>query len=89
MRDKLDGNRTGLVVGLFFSGLHAIWLILVLFGFGQHYLNWTSKLHMLSSFVSVTNFDWIVALQLLVSMFAVGYGAGWVLTWAHNLVYKK
>lgn len=89
MRDKLDGNRTALVFGLFLVGVHVLWALMVLLGLGQKYLDWMFNLHMLSNPITVMTFSWGSAITLLIAVFIVGYILGWVFTWAHNLIHKK
>jgi len=89
MKDKLDGNRTGLVVGFFMAGVHLVWSLTVLAGMAQKYMDWMFSLHMMTNPITVTTFGWGTALMLIVVTFVVGYILGWIFTWAHNSVHKK
>jgi hypothetical protein len=85
---KLDANRVGLVLGLFIAGLHFLWSILVVIGWGQMLLNFVFWLHMLSNPYQVAPFDLAAAVSLLVIAFLVGYVIGWIFSSLWNKLHK-
>ena len=87
----LDKNKTGITLGIFFAVVHAAWALLVLIvpGILQSSLNWIFRLHFLQPIWSITTFNLLYALGLIIVTFIVGYILGWVFAWAHNLHHKK
>ncbi|MFH0905560.1 MAG: hypothetical protein V1826_02460 [bacterium] len=89
MKDKLDGGRVGLVLGLFMVAVHLIWAIMVIAGLAQQWIDWMLGLHMLNNPLTVGAFSWGTTIMLLIVVFVVGYILGWIFAWVHNSVHKK
>lgn len=88
---KLSTNKIGLAVGLFFAVLHALWslFIAVIPGQVQAYLDWATGLHAIQPFITITQFNLLNAVVLVIMTFVVGYIIGFVYAWCHNMFYKK
>ena len=77
-------NKTGLALGVFFAVVHALWLLAVLMGVGQWYLDFVFGLHILSNPFAVLNFSWGSAIGLLIVTFVSGYVFGAIFAWVWN-----
>lgn len=88
---KLDKNQVGLIVGIFFAVLHAVWalVIAVIPGTLQSFLNWVFELHFLEPIWTITAFNLVNALFLVVVTFVCGYIFGWVFAAIWNQLAKK
>ncbi|MCX6820592.1 MAG: hypothetical protein NT016_01435 [Candidatus Aenigmarchaeota archaeon] len=80
IKDKLDKHQTGLVVGVFLGGAHALWalMVAVMPGILQQFLDWMFVLHSLRPYWIITTFDLANAVMLVVMTFVIGYAMGWV-----------
>lgn len=85
---KLNLGRTALVVGLFVSLMHLVWMLVVYFGLAQWYLDWILGLHLVSNPFKVLPFSFGTALTLVIFTFVVGYIAGWVFAIMWNRLVK-
>jgi len=85
---KLKGHKLALVVGLFLSAVHVIWalMIAIMRGVLQNWLNWIFDVHFLVPYWTLTQFNFLGALQLAIFTFAIGYGATWLFVWLWNLL---
>ena len=83
MKDKINVNRLGLVLGSFFALFHLVWILLVLSGFAKQFLDYALSLHFMSDVYSIGAFSFGTAAMLLVFTFASGYvfGAVFALVW--------
>ena len=86
--NKLDMNRTGLVVGSLMGVIHLAWVILVGLGGAQGFMDWIFRLHMITPPYQVLPFDLGSAVTLLVAVFVIGYAAGWVLAYIWNRIQR-
>lgn len=86
---KFKRNQVGLITGCFFASLHLLWVLLVISGLAEVYLNWIFGLHFLTNPFQVTSFNFGSAILLLVFTFAVGYILGWVFTGLWNKMVEK
>jgi len=89
MKNKIDKNHLGLVLGIFFALLHLIWVLLVLLGVGQAYIDWILPLHFIRLLVTISSFSIVSAVLLLVMAFIGGYVCGWLFAAVWNWVGKK
>lgn len=85
---ELDENKVALTLGLFVSGLHLIWSLLVISGLGQTLLDFIFWVHMISNPFKVTGFTLMQSLTLIIVTFAVGYVAGFVFAKVWNTTHK-
>jgi len=88
---KLDKNKTGLVLGLFFAIVHAVWAVLVLVipGNLQNFIDWAFNLHFLEPVYTITSFNLVNAILLLIVTFVCGYVLGWIFAAVWNKLVKK
>lgn len=88
---NMNKNKAGLVVGIFVAALHAVWafLIAVIPGTLQSFLDWVFKLHSLEPYWKITTFDFVNAIILVVLGFIFGYIFGWIFAWIYNMMSKK
>lgn len=86
---KLDIYKTAMTVGLFFSGAHVVWSLLILFGWAQPLLNFIFWAHMVENPYTVVGFDLTKTLTLIVVTFAVGFVVGKVFAWIWNKMHAK
>ena len=89
MKDKLDGNRLGMVLGTFALVLHVIWVLAVWFGFAQAWLDLIFRLHMITNPMTVVSMNWGNVIMLWIIVWIVGYVLGHIFAWVHNFVHKK
>jgi len=88
---KLNNSKTGLVLGLFFAIVHAVWALLVLIipANLQNFIDWAFKLHFLEPIYTITSFNLVNAVLLLIVTFVCGYVLGWVFAAVWNKLVKK
>lgn len=82
-------QKVALVVGLFTGGVHVVWSLLILLGWGQPLLDFIYWLHMLNDPFTVESFDITRAVLLVIVTFAVGYGGGWCFTLLWHTFHSK
>lgn len=82
-------NKPALVVSLFVAGLHALWAILVVLGIGQTVMDWIFPLHFIDSMYTVTGFNFINAILLVITAFVGGYIATSLFVWLWKAVKIK
>jgi hypothetical protein len=74
MFKKLSKNqKIALVVGKFCALIHLFWLLLVLLGIGQTYLDWIFPLHLIANPYTVMSFNLFNAVLLVITAFIGGY----------------
>lgn len=83
-------NKIGLIVGLFFAVVHAIWafFVAVMPSSLQSFLNWVFVLHSLHPYWIITAFNFLNALFLLVVTFIFGYLFGYLFAGIWNWMHK-
>jgi uncharacterized membrane protein len=87
--EKLSKAKTGLVLGLFFAVVHAVWAVLIALGVAQGLLDWASKMHMINNPNIVSGFYLGTAAGLVIMTFVVGYVCGWVFAALWNSLRKS
>lgn len=86
---KLNQHKAGFTLGLFFSGMHAVWSILVALGFAQTLMNWSLSLHMMSSnAISIAPFSLTNAVTLIIVTGIIGYVLGYAFATLWNKIHK-
>ncbi|MDP3742201.1 MAG: hypothetical protein Q8R15_02700 [Candidatus Micrarchaeota archaeon] len=73
---ELNVKKTAITLGTFAALLHAVWVVVVALGFGQAVTNWKLSMHFISLPVTVTQFDAVSAILLVVMAFIGGAVAG-------------
>ena len=81
--------KTGLVLGLFMSLMHLVWLLLAVTGVAQSMMDFIFKVHMMNNPFIVQPFDALNAAMLLVLTFVVGFIFGWIFSLLFNMLHKK
>ena len=81
--------KTGLVLGLFVSLMHLVWLLMVVTGLAQPMMDFIFKVHMMNNPFIVQQFDALNGLMLLVMTFVVGFVFGWIFSLIFNMLHKK
>lgn len=89
MKEECNKNLAGLTTGIFAAGLHALWVILVLLGVGQTYLDLIFPLHFVGNVYLVLPFSAGTAAVLVVLAFVGGYVLGWLFTALWNALATK
>ncbi len=87
--EKLSKAKTGLVLGLFFAVVHAVWAILVALGVAQGLIDWATNMHMLDNPYIVLDFSLGTAVGLVVMTFVIGCVLGWVFSALWNSLRKS
>ncbi len=86
--NKLNPSRVGLVAGSFLGLFHLGWSILVAVGIAQPLLDIIFKLHMIAPVYSVSDFNIVTAILLVVVTFVFGYIGGVVLGVLWNYLHR-
>lgn len=89
MKDRLNGHRLGLVLGTFSLIVHVIWVLAVLLGLAQAWIDTIFRLHMMRTAIMVEPINWGYAVMLWVVVWIVGYLLGQIFAWVHNFVHKR
>ena len=85
----LNPARTGFTLGTFFAGVHLLWALIVLAGWGQTFLNFIFTLHMIVPVYTVASFNLLRAVELVVLSAIVGYIVGFVFARIWNKQAKR
>lgn len=86
---KVDINKLGITLGVFFGLLHLLWGLVVLAGVAQVYLNWIFPMHFLNNVYTVNSFNALYLLVLVIMASICGYVMGLALGAIWNYVDKK
>lgn len=79
-----EPKKMGMFFGSLLALMHLGWAILVASGFAQVLYNWILALHMLSTPITVLAFDPIMAVELIIVTFIIGYVMGWIIALVWN-----
>lgn len=88
MNHSIDVRRTAITLGAFFGGVHLLWSVLVLLGWGQGLLDFVFWAHMVDMQMTVGPFDGTAALTLVVVTSLVGYAAGYAFALLWNKMHR-
>jgi len=88
---KLDKNKTGLIGGLFLAITHLIWSLLVLIipSLLQKVLDWIFEIHALNPIWTLTSFNFMNLIWLLIVTFVIGYISGWIMAVIVNYIHRR
>jgi hypothetical protein len=81
-------KKLAMTFGSLLALMHLGWAILVASGFAQALYNWILQLHMLSIPITVLAFDPVMAVELIIVTFVIGYVGGWVIALVWNYFAK-
>lgn len=88
MTRRINKNKAGLVVGLLIGLWHLTWALLVVFGVAQGVINWIFRLHFIEPAYTVTAFNLVTAVTLIVVTSVIGFVMGWLFgaiwNWLHS-----
>ena len=86
MKDEINANKLGLVLGIFFALVHFLWILLVVSGFAKQFLDYALSLHFMGEVYSIGAFNIGIAAMLLIFTFVSGYILGFVFAWIWNVI---
>jgi hypothetical protein len=85
---RINKNKTGIVVGLLIGLWHLTWSLLVAFGVAQAVINWIFRLHFIQPPYTITAFNLVTAVTLIVVTSIIGFVMGWLFgaiwNWLHS-----
>jgi K+-sensing histidine kinase KdpD len=85
---RINKNRAGIVVGSLTGLWHLIWSLLVAFGVAQAVINWVFRLHFIQPPYTITAFNVVTAVTLIVVTSVIGFVVGWLFgaiwNWLHS-----
>ena len=88
MTRRINKNKAGIVVGLVTGLWHLMWSLLVAFGAAQAVTNWIFRLHFIQPPYTITAFNVVTAVTLIVVTSMIGFVIGWVFgaiwNWLHS-----
>ncbi len=85
----LDKNTTGFIFGSLAGLAHLFWSALVGAGLAQQFLDFIYSIHFLNNPFTVSGFDIVKAITLVVVTFACGYIGGFVFAIIWNMMVVK
>ena len=86
---KINTHKSGLVGATMLGGLHVLWSVLVLLGWAQGLINFSSWAHMLKIAPVITaSFNLTAAVTVIIVASCIGYGVGYAFATVHNKVYR-
>lgn len=88
MKEKLNPNKVGLVLGVFVALIHLVWALMVAGKMAQQWLDWVMNMHFINNPITVGQFDLGTSVMLLVMTFVIGYLGGWLYALVHNWLHK-
>lgn len=86
---QLNQKKAALTVGALASGMHLVWLVLVMLNLGQWWLDFIFNLHQLNNPFVVMPLNWGTGILLLVVTFVIGYIVGWIFSKVWNYLHKN
>lgn len=85
----INKQKAAVTVGLFFSGWHIFWSLLVALGVAQALMDFILWAHMINIQFIVGPFNFTAALVLVTLTTVIGYVFGWILAflwnWLHGM----
>ncbi len=85
----LPPHKAGLALGGVFAVFHFLWALLVLLGWAQAILDWIFRLHFIQPPFLVSSFSLLLALELIIVTFVIGYGLGWIFAQVWNGLHRS
>jgi len=87
--NHLSVSKTALAVGLFLSGWHLVWSLLVALGWGQPLLDFALWAHMIHIQFVIGPFELYAALLLIIVTFLIGCALGCVFAYLWNWLHRS
>lgn len=75
--EKTNNHQTGLSLGILFTLMHGLWLIVVALDWGETFLSWWLSLHFVEDSYRIINLNLTTAILGLLAAFGTGYLIGW------------
>lgn len=85
---EISERKVALTVGLFVSGVHLVWSLLIIIGLAQPLVNFIFWAHMISNPYQITGFTPTQSLTLIIVTFAVGYIGGFIFAKIWSKIHK-
>ena len=85
---SVNGQKLGLALGIFAGLWHVVWSFLVAVGLAQPLVDWIFRLHFISPYYSVGEFNLGTAVVLVIVTSVLGYVVGRVLAFVWNKVVR-
>jgi hypothetical protein len=89
MADEINKNQLGLTLGILFTIMHILWIIVVLIGWGKSIADWLHSVHFFGDAHTIIPVSLGVSLIGIIAAFISGYVTGWVFAAIWNLVGEK
>lgn len=86
--NKLNPTKVGLAVGGLLGVWHVVWSLMVAVGWAQPLINFSFRLHMISSPPQVQPFSLGAAIFLVIMAVVIGYVVGNVFTFIWNWLHR-
>ena len=86
---QVNKNKVGIVAGSLFGLWHLTWSLLVAFGVAQAVINWIFRLHFIQPPYTITAFNFVTAVTLIVVTVAIGFVMGWLFGAIWNWLHSK
>jgi hypothetical protein len=88
MTRRINRNKAGVVVGSLMGLWHLMWALLVAFGVAQSVIDWIFRLHFIRPPYTITAFNVVTAVTLIVVTSIIGFVMGWLFgaiwNWLHS-----
>ena len=85
----INNKRLGLTLGTLVGGLHAVWSLLVAFGYAKPFMDWVMSLHfVVNPGYQIQPFDLTTAVILVVVTSCVGYAVGYAFATIWNKLHR-
>jgi hypothetical protein len=85
----LNPNKTGIVLGTFLGGWHAMWAAFIALGWAQAIIDFVFFIHMIKPVYMIGPFILWIALTLIAVTGAIGYIGGFVLAALWNWLHRE
>ena len=89
MKELLNKNKSGLILGTFAALLHVIWSVIVALGIAKDIVNFIASLHFFNMTFTIQQFNLGVSLILVALTFVVGYLIGFIFASVVNFYNKE
>lgn len=87
--NKLNINKAGLTLGSVVGLVHALWSLLIAIDWAQPLINFNFRMHMIEPSFTVSEFNFMTAVTLVIIAFLVGYVVGSVFAFLWNRFHEK
>ena len=85
---RVRKSTAGVVVGSLIGLWHLIWTVLVAVGLAQLVIDWIFRLHFIQPPYTITAFNLLTAVTLIVVTSVIGFVVGWLFAAIWNWLYS-